>query len=229
MEEGLNEILNALENCYDFDELSEATYYNDLIYDFKQKYKKPFDWDHGASKLVLLFPNLDFVIKIPFKGEYNGCWDEEEEGEPEPDDYEDFCSFCGASGSESWDYCLAETENYDSAIEYEVQNCFAKTEKVATIHGYPIYKQERVDKVFDFSTSTHSEEDSKKIQDFCATNCYSCFNVDWLCDALAFFGQKVFDKLMEFISFMEINDLHSGNLGYVAGRPVIFDYSGWND
>jgi hypothetical protein len=33
---------------------------------------------------------------------------------------------------------------------------------------------------------------------------------------------------MNFIEDEEINDLHRGNLGYLNGRPVILDYSGFH-
>ena len=34
-------------------------------------------------------------------------------------------------------------------------------------------------------------------------------------------------QLYDFISELEINDLHSGNIGYENGRIVIIDYSGY--
>ena len=41
--------------------------------------------------------------------------------------------------------------------------------------------------------------------------------------------EKIFNKLIEFIQYMEINDLHKGNIGYINLKPVLMDYSGWND
>ena len=64
-EKELNEILNALESG-DYNDLYDSVFYEQIIRPFKQKYKKSFSYDYGATKGVIIFEELGFVIKIPF-------------------------------------------------------------------------------------------------------------------------------------------------------------------
>ena len=47
-------------------------------------------------------------------------------------------------------------------------------------------------------------------------------------DAINWYGENEIEKLLKFINDEKINDLHSGNLGYLNDRPVIVDYAGYN-
>ena len=95
-------------------------------------------WDDGASKLVLIFKNLNFVIKIPFTGSidpsgdyYDHCEDCEEKstsrcdccpyhyncyGDPD-NNYYDFhgADWGGKQLGRNWDYCEAEAYLYKAA------------------------------------------------------------------------------------------------------------------
>lgn len=223
----LQEILEALKEC-NFYNLTSESYYADVIIPFKEKYKKDFSYDSGASKLALIFKKYNYVIKIPFCGSsvnsQNSSYDEN-------DNNEECFSFYNAGGySNGWDYCSVEAELYKEAKAIGIEKCFAKTEKIADINNYPIYQQEYVHIYNNYDiSSNHTEKDIEAVISTCKSNNFDCFNKDWLSDVFCYFGEKIFYKFMDFISYMEINDLHNGNIGYINFRPVLMDYSGWND
>ena len=196
--EELDEILEAL-SYGTFDEIDEAEFYPVVVQPFSEKYKKPFDYATGATKGVLIFEQLGFVIKIPFCRNSEDCYYNSAYGEYE------CCYFTGADTDNGWDYCEAEANKYKRAEEEGLAQCFAKTKKIGDIDGYPIYMQELAD-IY------------KSIM----------FNLEWLSDAFHYYGEKVFHKLLEFIRTVGINDLHDGNIGYIGNRPVLVDYSSFD-
>lgn len=207
----LDEILDALELC-DFKDLYDSVFYEQVIAPFKQKYHKSFYYDYGATKGVIAFKELGFVIKIPFS-----CSSDD--------------MFYGAECENGWDYCQVESEKFGFAKENNLKQCFAETMKIADINSYPIYIQEYAT-MFDkdcSSSSNHTKDDEEKVQNLCNSNNYDCFNTSWLSDVFNFFGEGVFYKLMNFIADTEICDLHNGNIGYIGMRPVLVDYSSFND
>ena len=216
--EDLDEILEAL-SYGTFDENDEADFYPAVVQPFSEKYKKPFDYATGATKGVLIFEQLGFVIKIPF------CCNSEDY-----DDYYECCNyFTGADTDNGWDYCEVEADKYQRAEEEGISMCFAKTEKIGEIDGYPIYMQElaSIYKNVNYQ-SLHTEEDSRQVNSICDSNNFYMFNIEWLSDAFHFYGEKIFHKLLEFIRTVGINDLHDGNIGYIENRPVLVDYSSFD-
>lgn len=220
--EDLDEILEAL-SYGTFDENDEADFYPIVVQPFSEKYKKPFDYATGATKGVLIFEQLGFVIKIPFCRNSEDCYYNSAYGEYE------CCYFTGADTDNGWDYCEAEANKYERAEEEGLAQCFAKTKKIGDIDGYPIYMQELADiyKSIDYQSS-HTEEDSRQVSSICNSNNFYMFNLEWLSDAFHYYGEKVFHKLLEFIRTVGINDLHDGNIGYIGNRPVLVDYSSFD-
>lgn len=220
--EDLDEILEAL-SYGTFDENDEADFYSIVVQPFSEKYKKPFDYATGATKGVLIFEQLGFVIKIPFCRNSEDCEYNSTYGEYE------CCYFTGADTDNGWDYCEAEANKYERAEEEGLAQCFAKTKKIGDIDGYPIYMQELADiyKSIDYQSS-HTEEDSRQVSSICNSNNFYMFNLEWLSDAFHYYGEKVFHKLLEFIRTVGINDLHDGNIGYIENRPVLVDYSSFD-
>ena len=220
--EDLDEILEAL-SYGTFDENDEADFYSIVVQPFSEKYKKPFDYATGATKGVLIFEQLGFVIKIPFCRNSEDCYYNSAYGEYE------CCYFTGADTDNGWDYCEAEANKYERAEEEGLAQCFAKTKKIEDIDGYPIYMQELADiyKSIDYQSS-HTEEDSRQVSSICNSNNFYMFNLEWLSDAFHYYGEKVFHKLLEFIRTVGINDLHDGNIGYIGNRPVLVDYSSFD-
>lgn len=220
--EDLDEILEAL-SYGTFDENDEADFYPIVVQPFSEKYKKPFDYATGATKGVLIFEQLGFVIKIPFCRNTEDCYYNSAYGEYE------CCYFTGADTDNGWDYCEAEADKYERAEEEGLAQCFAKTKKIGDIDGYPIYMQELADiyKSIDYQSS-HTEEDSRQVSSICNSNNFYMFNLEWLSDAFHYYGEKMFHKLLEFIRTVGINDLHDGNIGYIGNRPVLVDYSSFD-
>ena len=220
--EDLDEILEAL-SYGTFDENDEAEFYPVVVQPFSEKYKKPFDYATGATKGVLIFEQLGFVIKIPFCRNTEDCYYNSAYSEYE------CCYFTGADTDNGWDYCEAEADKYQRAKEEGISMCFAKTEKIGVIDGYPIYMQElaSIYRNADYQSS-HTEEDSRQVSSICSSNNFYIFNMEWLSDAFHFYGEKIFHKLLEFIRTVGINDLHDGNIGYIGNRPVLVDYSSFD-
>ncbi len=220
--EDLDEILEAL-SYGTFDENDEADFYSIVVQPFSEKYKKPFDYATGATKGVLIFEQLGFVIKIPFCRNSEDCYYNSTYGEYES------CYFTGADTDNGWDYCEAEANKYERAEEEGLAQCFAKTKRIGDIDGYPIYMQElaNIYKSIDYQSS-HTEEDSRQVSSICNSNNFYMFNLEWLSDAFHYYGEKVFHKLLEFIRTVGINDLHDGNIGYIGNRPVLVDYSSFD-
>jgi hypothetical protein len=185
-----------------------------------------FDWEEGASKLVIIPKDAEFVIKIPYTGEdiYINHRNE----------YIHHKFNC-ANGSYdyNWDYCFTETLLWKMAKREKVQWAFAKERMIGTINKHPIYLQQRVVSYGDSERyDSASEENRKKTIDFCEENNLFALDNDllsWQADALQYYGGRQFNKIMSFIFKYNIEDLHAGNLGYLYGRPIIFDYSSFEN
>lgn len=210
--EELQEIMNALEYGW-FEDLHECSFYEQIVVPFKKKYTKSFTYDTGATKGVLIFEKLNFVIKIPFT-----CSGDEE-------------SFCGADDSgEGWNYCEVEEIKYQRAETIGIEGCFAKTILIGNIGWCPIYAQElaRIYTKGGSPSPKKTEKEYEKIETIC-DEIGECFNRIWLSDVFDYFGEKTFYNLLNFIDDYNISDLHDGNLGYIGMRPVLVDYSSYND
>ena len=95
MNYNINDILPYVEN-YNFGEFFTESEEDFLISCIKCDEAHDFDWEDGASKLVIIPEHDDFVIKIPFNGSYD--WVDRE--------YTDF----------SQNYCETEIDLYEKII-----------------------------------------------------------------------------------------------------------------
>ncbi len=215
---------------------------------------EPFSVEAGASKICIVFDNLPFVIKIPLMGRHsydyiNGdtmhlrgsCYYIPESkrtsscyyfSQTRVDSNELF-------SDEDWNYCDHEEYISDLAIEEGLADFFAKEECIGYINNYPIYKQEKVE-VYASSNFRNkpSSKDTYSLLDDIITSGPTYLDVpfcdldedrEWLAQALEYHGEEQFMKFLDFIERTDINDLHSGNMGYIGNRPVLLDYSGfWN-
>ena len=213
------------------DELTEENYQDRLIdplMDAVDRELLPeFEIFTGASKVVLSFMDTDFVIKIPFNGTVDSVYDEE------TDDYcySEFVPFCGAGEyyeDNAWDYCNLEVERFQAALDEEVDECFVETIYIGSVNHYPIYAQELVE-MYDYSEhdfeNSNKADELEKTSSLCKSNKVQCFHTNWLTDARKYYGEDFLIKLLKFIDNYCISDLHSGNLGYICGRPMIVDYA----
>ena len=196
-------------------------------------------WRSGASKFVILLDeeNFDLVIKIPFMGRSEETWNYDKQC------YEgkEFFYFEGAAdGNDGWDYCAAEYNLYKNAEAQGLSDCFAAVDVLETNLKYPVYMQEKAvsfsDYYYDEESDHYSEDESKytdeqlnSTKEKCKENKISNFNNLWLTDFIQYYGVDIFIKFSQFIRENNINDLHDGNIGYIGNRPVLIDYSGWDN
>lgn len=214
----IKEILDALNYCF-LDELEQDTFESDVICSFEEHYKKPFNWDNGASKGVLIFKNYGFVIKIPF----NYCDGDE---------------LCGASEGESnWDYCSQEENRYIQAKKHGLSKLFLQTSWIGEVDEHPIYIQliaEPLDKL-DYSKSKKSnrskssDDEIKIVKMINEENDYNWIDTEWEADVFTMYGGKYYHKFKQYIKNNYIEDLRDANIGYVGLYPVILDYAGFDD
>ena len=211
----INEILEWFSDCDLEDDLAEDNYMKKVVSKLPQG---EFCYAAGVTKVVIIPKEGDYVLKIPFS----------------VDEYGDF--FENAGGYESngeWDYCEAELEKYKYAKEEGVDEFFLETEYLCQVQEFPIYIQRKA--VTFYSIQEDEDEEftkdhekwKSKTKDRCNENNFYCFNVDWLADVLAYYGENKFDKFMQFLEDYDITDLHKDNVGYCGDQPVIMDWGGY--
>lgn len=176
-----------------------------------------FNWEYGATKLVIIPENNDYVIKIPFNAEYDE-YDKE---------YHEY----------SQNYCETEISLYNKIL-FETNPLFAQfflpLTPVKEFKDWEVYIQPKcqaynntaeVEKNKSYSKGSMEKVKSKKL------NQYIALPVDWLAAVTEVL--KDVRLVKEFINVLEeydiTYDLHQGNFGYCNGKPVIFDYGGFYD
>lgn len=157
--------------------------------------------NYGATKLVIMSSEANnWVFKIPFKR-------------------------CKCN------YCQMEVDIYEMARKENIEEFFAPCYFLEKYDNVDIYVMERADLSYNnlysdlydrLSSEGHSNEE---VEDIIAEVEDESGYVEWL-----FPYYMDYDKFEIFTDFLEnanINDLHSGNIGYIGGRVVLIDYSGY--
>ena len=238
IEDKLERVYKEMHIPQDFGgDIENDDFYNveDMVYDLKRATGLDIDYEHGASKAVLLISGVDKVLKIPFNGYYEYHMTNEDEYY-ENDDvepiYEDrFFEFENAGNEyNTWDYCLTELKMYDAAEEAGFAEFFPKTGTYGICDNHPVYWQE---KVIPYKTVSVSKEEEKnyKTQTKDKSRVFNWVPTKWGMDVIDMYG---LDRANEFFTFINSNgiasDLHNGNLGYTKdGKPVILDWGGFWD
>lgn len=196
----------------------------------------------GASKIVIVPDDKNYVIKIPFHvtntlnySYYSKiCTDGHRTVVPdyEHGSYEELCNAPYRLTNEfGWDYCRAEEEMYQIAKEEHFEQFFAATQYIGEIsEDFPIYVQEKA-QVFEQASHSHSKLENDNTRkslgnEYSASRLYS---IDFVTDALHYYGENRTRNFLRFISENDINDLHSANIGYIGHRPVLIDYSSFDN
>ena len=144
-----------------------------------------------------------------------------------------------------YDYCKGEVQNYRQAPD-ELKPFLARSEYLGkvTVHSYatskvvtlPVYIMDKVEDVdnipnaYDINmkvpyVASLSAEDCQKIQ-YAYDRCRS----EWVMNLLyEYMGMEKFLKFLDYIEENRINDLHTGNIGSLNGKPVLFDYAGFRE
>lgn len=181
---------------------------DDLVWELESQDEAVF-CTNGASRFVVVSDNWDRVVKISF----NYVIDEE------TGEIEEF---------KTKDYCSNEVFYYDMAKEWGVEKAFTDIRLEGYTNngkGHPYYSAERVisNCCFEFS------DESKKQAQECYYNPF-IDNIDFVASIIEFYGKDFWLKLLDFIEYYGIRDLHNGNLGHREdGSPVILDYAGFNE
>ena len=181
----------------------------------------------GASKTVLFLDGEDdYVIKIPFYG--YGSRDEDE------DDVTWFngADLYGVDITTEWNYCELESEVYNLALETGVEEFFASTEFLCSIHGIPVYISEKMNNVtegYDYSSSEAEEKNWRRAVNFVKENKGTPFSTEYIDALIRGYGEEKVQKLIDFVSSLGISDFHPGNWGYDRNYRIrLLDYSGYS-
>ena len=179
----------------------------------------------GVSKVAIIPKEKNYVIKIPYYGVYrksNGikCFDP-----------------YFSSISKSSDYCKSEEIIYNKAKANGLDTFFAEIEQIGKIKSTPIYVQRKAVIFEDVYYPEDDEEENLNEHEISIfktiTTKYSdlvedeYLPISWMKDFICSYGELAFDKLYNFLSDNNIQDLHSENIGYICEKPVLVDFSGF--
>lgn len=221
-------IISEEEKTYIFNLLSTFNLKHLSQYNFMKKLQAlddNFILASGVSKVAIIPKEKNYVIKIPYYGKYrksNGikCFDP-----------------YFSSISKSSDYCKSEEIIYNKAKANGLDTFFAEIEQIGKIKSIPIYVQRKAVIFEDVYYPEDDEEENLNEHEISIfktiTTKYSDLVEDeylplsWMKDFICSYGELAFDKLYNFLSDNNIQDLHSENIGYISERPVLVDFSGF--
>lgn len=202
-------ILECLEHYCCFKDLSENTFEELVIFPLRaNECFNNWTWDNGVTKGVLIFKDLDFVVKIPFQGRNsyieshyesaNGNWHWSNSGKIDEctkvEGVEEFFEFEGSAAEESnWNYCQAEAEITVKAKAEGIEECIAATSFLGYAGDHPIYIQEKCFMFSDASSSTNREkymnrtkEDYDSLKEVRERTGFWGIDNDWVLDFLIY-------------------------------------------
>lgn len=236
--EALKNIITCLKEKYFAEREGEDRLRCDLLRAMHEN-KFPAYWEveGGASKAVILIPDVDYVIKIPFNStvyDYDGIdeiddWKQNDTVQCDHDFYS--CANSLINTVNTWDYCEAEVNLYHAAVEEVVDTYFAEEGLLGYIDNYPIYWQQRCVPFtnLDNHSTEASERRSEQSREKCKKLGVNCFHSLWIADFIDAYGEDELKRLNDFLCTWGIDDLRGCNIGYIGGLPIIFDYSGFNE
>ena len=203
----------------------------------EKELQEHFHYAYGATKIVFIPKEDDYVIKIPFTDVSEGFdydYDEETDEYYKESDKENSAPLLNAYLIEekiySWNYCEAECQLYNRAKEEELEDLFAKIEYIGrTKKGHPIYIAQKIEYLEDnLEPSENSLKIAKTIKIKQGTNLD--IELTFLSFVIDCYGIDIGKKLCKFCKKYNINDIDEKNTGITAGgAPCIFDYSGFHD
>ena len=161
----------------------------------------------GAFKECLIFPDMDFVLKIPFEFRENSKKD---------------------------NACYDEIETYQSAKEAGVEKVFLETWFIGFLkNGRPVYGQAKAD----YTSSSLPENKEKKYEritrtvteNMCSKVIRGMYdhsvNRLWVEMFISLYGKNFARKFEAWTKETRLTDFHSGNIGYRKDKPIILDYN----
>lgn len=125
------------------------------------------------------------------------------------------------------DHAAREAQIYQEACGVHLEQFFVPCKKIGEISSLEVFEMELVDVGEELVTSDMWRKCSGSMSSEEIVNVIDedCGFVESLFPF--YYSNEEITRLYKFISELEINDLHSGNIGYENGRIVIIDYSGY--
>lgn len=131
------------------------------------------------------------------------------------------------------DHCRAEARNYKRALEEGLESCFAWCEKLMDFEYkgnlVPIYIMsyaECGDEMITDSVYSYLSEIGATEEEISSINLSDSYIVEEFLEHL--WGEEYFSRFISFCFDNKIDDLHSGNVGYIGNEVVCVDYSGFS-
>ena len=162
---------------------------------------------NGASRWAFVFKKHNLVYKFP-------RWSEVEE-----------------------DYCELEMRNYELGKKYRIERCLLPISLVGrTESGIPIYLQPMYTSSQDGMERNRRKQMERKmgkiynapiVRKICR-GCYSSPHDTWVARATQIYGKAFMRSFQAWSKEGKVNDLHSGNVGYLGKQPIIIDYAGYH-
>lgn len=227
--------ISIIEGCFNENNpyIDSIDDFNDWLYE-NEEITSLFTIGSGLTKVVLIpkDENAHYVYKIPILGTSCASFINEETGEIlkgeyiifsdfDPDRHNDFCDI---EADRCYDICK---EGYGDLI--------AKEYYYGEISNIPIYIQEKAvifSEIFDGDT-LRTEEEITSVRDVTSSffnfdEYFNCIPDRWIADLINVIGIEETIKFFDFLIDTNYNnDLHQGNIGYIKGKPVLVDYSGF--
>lgn len=229
----IDDIMKYIKNFHLYNGVFTDKNVDDFIYqiDMSVEEDNEYTYEMGATKLVIIPKETDYVIKIPFNGYFDYCWNEEEENWEE-DNTDEFISFYSAGGEWNDNYCELEVDIYNSLPD-EYKGLFLPIEQIGKFCDYPIYIQPKAKAIEGMlDRKKYCSKESLQTIKNNKQDLQTTLPEEWLASCLEYFNNSIFE-LKCFIDYLENNDLyadlHRGNIGYYNNKPVIIDYGGFND
>lgn len=212
----------------------ENSIFDDLLVSPLEKNSSTFDVKCGCTKIVIIFDELPYVIKVPFSGMVIYDYNEDDDIESE---YNRF--YENAIADDSSDYCADELDRIKGAEEQGFGCVFPETEFLCKINGTSFYIQE---KVYDYNNRVgHNYYQSKSqyakniVKELQEEGTYNIGYSSWMESFVEIYGVDFLKNLVNwekevYADSSMFNDMHGGNYGYKEdGRPCILDASGFRE
>lgn len=164
---------------------------------------KGFQFNSGATKVVIIDEDCDWVLKIPYDKMINHC-------QLEVENYE-------KAVAEGVEDAFAETF---FLMEYKGAPCYAMRKAECN--------EEAIEESF-YDIALGKDYDYMNMDSDERYEYASNLDIDEKVDMILkdFYNEDFIERVNNFIYINGINDLHMGNIGYLNNRLVYVDYSGY--
>lgn len=173
----------------------------------------------GATRMVFIPEQYDFVIKVNFDGTETYNYNNDE---VDGDDEFVFRPY-------QFDYNDEEMNRIRVATEAGFGSLFLEMELVATVHNRDFYLQRKATHIGFSSLITVSADSRKKSESMKNTPEDHC-HVLWRARVIELYGESFWKNLVKWDEVEVIrlfDDMHGGNYGYCGDRPVFVDVGGF--